>query len=66
MFRDGEQTEDTSVPGEGDADSEHSVAQTSRCRHNYSSRTETGVNRQINLYMHAAYVYDSMVSKNCF
>ncbi|KAK8736257.1 hypothetical protein OTU49_004898 [Cherax quadricarinatus] len=31
-----------------------------RCRHNYHDRTEAGMNRQINLFMHADYVYSSM------
>nr|XP_045582194.1 soma ferritin-like isoform X1 [Procambarus clarkii] len=32
----------------------------SRCRHNYHDRTEAAMNRQINLFMHAGYVYHSM------
>lgn len=32
----------------------------SRCRHNYHDRTEQAINRQINLFMHAGYVYSSM------
>ncbi|XP_068241402.1 soma ferritin-like isoform X1 [Palaemon carinicauda] len=31
-----------------------------RCRHNFNDRTETAINRQINFYMHSAYVYNSM------
>ncbi|XP_064119438.1 soma ferritin-like isoform X1 [Macrobrachium nipponense] len=36
------------------------VAQVSRCRHNFNDRTEAGINRQINFYMHSGYVYNSM------
>ena len=40
----------------------NSIIPMSRCRHNYHDRTETAMNRQINLYLHASYVYTSMVS----
>ncbi|XP_066970812.1 soma ferritin-like isoform X3 [Macrobrachium rosenbergii] len=36
------------------------VAHVSRCRHNFNDRTEAGINRQINFYMHSGYVYNSM------
>ncbi|XP_042212274.1 soma ferritin-like isoform X1 [Homarus americanus] len=38
----------------------NSILSLSRCRHNYHERTEAGMNRQINFFMHAGYVYNSM------
>lgn len=42
----------------------NSVTPASRCRHNYHDRTESAINRQINLFLHVGYVYNSMVSRN--
>lgn len=54
------------VTSEDDDDHHHhdytsGVMPGSRCRHNYNERTEAGMNRQINLFMHVGYVYHSMV-----
>ena len=48
--------------GNGHNGSGNGVIPVSRCRHNYHERTEQAINRQINLFMHAGYVYSSMVS----
>ncbi|KAG0716123.1 Soma ferritin [Chionoecetes opilio] len=36
------------------------VQPAAKCRHNYHERTEAAINRQINLFMHVGYVYNSM------
>ncbi|XP_018026523.1 soma ferritin isoform X2 [Hyalella azteca] len=48
--------------GHGNGHNGHSntIMPISRCRHNYHERTEQAINRQINLFMHAGYVYSSM------
>lgn len=35
-----------------------------RCRQNYDASSEAEVNKQINLELHASYVYSSMVRNN--
>lgn len=34
----------------------------SQCRQNYHAECEAGINRQINMELHASYCYQSMVS----
>ncbi|XP_037786771.1 soma ferritin-like isoform X2 [Penaeus monodon] len=52
-------TEDPEFNGE-DNYFGNSVTPASRCRHNYHERTENAINRQINLFLHVGYVYNSM------
>ncbi|XP_063590347.1 soma ferritin-like isoform X2 [Penaeus indicus] len=58
-FRSDTPTEDPEFDGE-DHYFGNSITPASRCRHNYHERTENAINRQINLFLHVGYVYNSM------